>query len=151
MDGQSKEDIMGKRILVGIVGLLALVGGGVKAVAHSAEHATTYVDDAVKAERGLGEHRPPPIHVPVPRPGAGASEASEAVERWTSDLSLDDAKKVLGIACKLSEAFATQAQVQLWTYQNGYAYREDEVQAIQGLVKEMRENPGVKLACKAAG
>jgi hypothetical protein len=142
---------MGKRILVSVVGLLAIVGGGVKALAHSAEHAPIYGDDVIKAGRGLGEHRPPPILGHLPHSGVGSSEAGEAVERWTSELSLDDAKDVIGVACKLSEAFVTQAQVQQWTDQYGYAYHEDKLQAIQGLVKEMHENPGVKVACKAAG
>jgi hypothetical protein len=111
---------------VAVATLLAIVGTTWGVVAHSA---------AVAARDGASLLKHPPA----------------AVERWTGHLSLKDTKEVIGVACKLSEAYVKAAEVQRWTDSHRYSYGEDKVRSIEGLVKEMRGNPGAKVVCAAAG
>ena len=136
---------MGKRILAGVAGLLVLLGGGLRVLANSAEHAAPYGDEI---GRGI-EHRPP--HIPqLPPLKPGLVEARNVVQRWTGHLSAEDAKQVTNVACKVAEALSeAQVEQEIDTYR--YWYGEDWLTALQGLVKDMRQNPGVKVVCSVAG
>ena len=117
---------MERRIKVAVASLLAIFGTGWGVLAH-------YADDAARGGARIVEH------------------SSPAVERWTSHLSLKDATEVIGAACKLSEAYVNAAEVQRWTDSHRYSYGEDKIRRVEGLVKEMRENPGAKVVCAAVG
>jgi hypothetical protein len=154
---------MGKRILiaVAVASLLTIAATGCRGlgqsaddIARSADDVARSVDDAVRDGGRIVRDKPasfpkPDIAHPVPAPDS--IEIPPAVKSWTDDLSTEDAKTVIGVACKLSEVMPTDADIDQWAFEHGDSYGEDQLTALVGLAKEMRGNAGVKVVCKAAG
>jgi hypothetical protein len=149
---------MGKRILVAVAvaSLLTIAATGCRGLGQSADDIAKSAGGAVRGGSRDGILRGKPASLPKPNiahpvPAPDSIEIPPAVKSWTDDLSTEDAKTVIGVACKLSELMPTDADIDQWAFEHRGSYGEDQLTALVGLAKEMRGNAGVKVVCKAAG